>query len=136
MNMNWILAPGTELIIVGAITGVGLIASLAVWIFATAEARASKKMLADFRASTETTIKELNARIDDLRVKPVAPVLADPIVPAPMTLQGMNLTNRTKALRMHRRGEAVPSIAAALGVQQEEIELLLKMDRLMEAPAA
>jgi hypothetical protein len=43
----------------------------------------------------------------------------------------MNLTTRTKALRMHQRGETIPGIAAALGVQQEEVDLLLKLDRLL-----
>jgi hypothetical protein len=46
------------------------------------------------------------------------------------------MTTRAKVLRMHRRGETTSTIAAALGAQQEEVELLLKLDRLLDASAA
>lgn len=42
---------------------------------------------------------------------------------------GMNLTKRTMALRMNRRGERPEQIAAALGLPRAEVELLLKLHR-------
>jgi hypothetical protein len=39
----------------------------------------------------------------------------------------LNLTKRAQALRMHRRGESVPTIAAALQSPHNEIDLLLKV---------
>ena len=43
---------------------------------------------------------------------------------------GIDLTKRAQALRMHRRGESVPSIAAALETPANEISLLLKVHSL------
>lgn len=43
--------------------------------------------------------------------------------------QGMNLSKRSQALRMHRLGESPDRIAAALGVSRREVELLLKVHR-------
>lgn len=44
---------------------------------------------------------------------------------------GINLSKRAQVLRLHRRGESVPTIAAALGIPQKEVELLLKVQRLV-----
>jgi len=130
MKIDWLLEPVTQVAILGALLGIGLMGSLALWISAKIEARASRKIFQAFRLSTETAIAELSARIEELRAAP-APA-SDPAPHALTTVQGLNLTIRAKALRMHRRGETVPSIAAALGVQQEEVGLLLKMDRLLD----
>jgi hypothetical protein len=43
---------------------------------------------------------------------------------------GINLTKRAQVLRMHRRGEPVSSIAAALETPSNEIALLLKVHSL------
>ncbi len=48
---------------------------------------------------------------------------------------GMNLTKRTVALRMHRRGERPEQVAAALGLPRAEVELLLKLHRAATDPA-
>jgi hypothetical protein len=41
--------------------------------------------------------------------------------------EGLNLTKRAQALRMHRRGEPLAAISAALQSPRNEIELLLKL---------
>lgn len=43
--------------------------------------------------------------------------------------EGMNLSKRSQALRMHRLGQSPENIAAALGVSRREVELLLKVHR-------
>ena len=43
---------------------------------------------------------------------------------------GMNTTRRSQVLRMHRRGETPEQIAAALGLPQGEVDLLLKVHQL------
>lgn len=43
---------------------------------------------------------------------------------------GMNLTRRSQALRLHRRGETPEQIAATLMVPTGEVRLLLKVHRL------
>lgn len=49
--------------------------------------------------------------------------------PAPSLLPGasMNLSKRTQALRMHRRGEPLDQIASVLGIARREVELLVKV---------
>jgi hypothetical protein len=48
---------------------------------------------------------------------------------------GLNLTKRAVALRMHRRGEPVSSIAAALETPLNEVALLVKVHTLTETKA-
>lgn len=45
----------------------------------------------------------------------------------------MNLARRSQALRMYRRGERPEQIAAALGIPQGEVDLLLKLHRSFAA---
>lgn len=132
MMAGWARDPVTEVALLGSLLGIGFVGSSALWMSMRIELRESRKALHALRLSTENAIAELQAKIDELRSAPVSEVAP----PAPMTVQGLNLTTRTKALRMHHRGESTSSIAAALGIQQEEVELLLKMDRLLEIPAS
>lgn len=48
---------------------------------------------------------------------------------------GVNLTIRSQALRMYRRGETIQRIAAALAVPEQEVELLIKVQQMaLDAP--
>jgi len=48
---------------------------------------------------------------------------------------GVNLTTRYQALRMHRRGETIQRISAALAVPEQEVELLIKVQQMsLDAP--
>jgi hypothetical protein len=47
---------------------------------------------------------------------------------------GINLSKRVQVLRMHRRGETVATIAAALQTPRGEIDLLLKVCELTSTP--
>jgi|HubBroStandDraft_6_1064221.scaffolds.fasta_scaffold2155950_2 hypothetical protein len=49
---------------------------------------------------------------------------------------GMNVNKRAVALRMHRRGEPVATIATALEAPSNEVALLLKLQALMESKAS
>ena len=46
---------------------------------------------------------------------------------------GLNLTKRSQAVRMIRRGDAPRDIAAALGLPQNEVELLAKVHGIVAA---
>ena len=46
---------------------------------------------------------------------------------------GMNLSKRSQVLRMHRRGESPDQIATSLEVPRQEVELLLKVHRIVMA---
>ncbi len=131
MNILALHAP-TMIAISLSLAAACLMASLALWIAAKVETRSSRKSLQAFRLSMETTIKDLGAKVEELQATPAPTPIPAPVMP----IQSMNLTTRAKALRMHSRGETVSSIAAALGVQREEIDLLVKLDRLLETRVA
>jgi hypothetical protein len=43
----------------------------------------------------------------------------------------MNVTRRSQALRLHRKGDSAERIAATLEVPRQEIDLLLKVHQLV-----
>lgn len=53
------------------------------------------------------------------------------LAPPPPTPSGFNLSKRSQAIRMSRRGETPSQIAAALKLPQGEIDLLLKVHRIV-----
>ncbi len=71
------------------------------------------------------TVEALAAQIHDLQSHP--PVAPTPGIPKP----GLNLSKRSHALRMHRRGEGAEQIAAALELPRQEVDLLLKVHRIV-----
>lgn len=85
-----------------------------------AEQQACEAALGDLRRTAE----QLKSQIEEIRQQP-----AVPLAPAPRP--GFNLSTRSQALRMHRRGDSAPRIAAALDVPQQEVELLLKVHRIV-----
>jgi hypothetical protein len=54
------------------------------------------------------------------------------VVPTPPK-SGFNLSKRSQALRMHRRGDPPEQIAAALDIPRQQVELLLKVHRMVIA---
>jgi hypothetical protein len=71
------------------------------------------------------TVATLASQIRDLQSHP--PVISQATVPK----AGFNLGKRSQALRMHRRGEASEQIATALELPRQEVELLLKIHRIV-----
>lgn len=76
--------------------------------------------------STQQSVDGLAAEVRDLQQQGPAAAM-----PAPPPRAGLNLSTRSQALRMHRRGDAPAQIAAALEVPLQEIELLLKVHRIV-----
>jgi hypothetical protein len=52
------------------------------------------------------------------------------VAPAPAR-SGLNLSKRSQALKMSRIGEKPENIAAALGLPRKEVELLLKVQKMV-----
>ena len=48
----------------------------------------------------------------------------------------MNVSKRTQALRMHRRGEPLDKIARVLGIPHREVELLVKLQDVVRYGAS
>ena len=71
-------------------------------------------------------VEGLAAQVHELQKAPPAAAL-DPAVPRP----GLNLSKRSQALRMHRRGESADKIAAELQLPRQEVDLLLKVHRIV-----
>ncbi|HZT30568.1 MAG TPA: hypothetical protein VFA33_11825 [Bryobacteraceae bacterium] len=77
----------------------------------------------------ESALRGACSRLEELRAEVRE---AQPGQSAGVVLHGgLNLNRRAQVLRLYRRGEAVPTIAAALAVPQREVELLLKVQRLV-----
>ena len=76
-------------------------------------------------ATLRTTLDALAVQVHDLQSHP--PVALAPGLPKP----GLNLNKRSQALRMHRRGEAADQIAAALELPRQEVDLLIKVHRVV-----
>ena len=76
--------------------------------------------LAEMRLRIESMSEELR----ELRGQPVSA----PAAPNPRS--GLNLSKRSQALRLHRRGDSAEQIAAALEVSCQEVELLIKVHRI------
>jgi uncharacterized NAD-dependent epimerase/dehydratase family protein len=53
------------------------------------------------------------------------------LVPPSPARSGLNLSKRTQVLRMHRAGQDVDGIAASLALPRAEVELLIKVHRIV-----
>ena len=97
------------------------------WMVCAAEERLDARR-ALCEAAMEEFRKDLAACLQELRELqrgPVPPSMAAPVKP------GLNLSKRSQALRMHRRGDAPEQIAAALELHLQEVDLLLKVHRIV-----
>lgn len=76
-------------------------------------------------ASLRASIEELQTRLGEFERKPLAAA-----VPA-MPRAGLNLGKRSQVLRMNRRGDAPDQIARALEIPLTEVDLLIKVHRIV-----
>ena len=75
--------------------------------------------------SLRQELAALAARLQEVRTE------SDPPAAAGLPRPGLNLSKRSQALRMHRRGDAPAEIASALAVPLQEVDLLLKVHRIV-----
>ena len=126
-QLDWLLSPVTFYSMASAC----LLISLTLFVDIKIQIAKSRKAVEESRVAREsdqTQVRGLENEIERLRES----MRALESVPSPTrtATAGINLTKRAQALRMHRRGEAVPSIAAALETPSNEIALLLKLQSL------
>jgi len=74
------------------------------------------------------TIAELNSRM--------SVVERDVTVPPPAPRGNINLSKRGQVIRLHRRGDAAPEIASAVGLRRGEVELIIKLQKMAAVPKA
>jgi len=73
--------------------------------------------------SVRASVADLTSQLDEVRHH----TAIIPVAPKP----GFNLAKRSEALRLHRRGAAAPEIAVELGIPTAEVDLLLKVHRIV-----
>jgi len=123
-HLDWLLNPVT--FYSGA--SICLLVSLALFVNIKLEmtrARAAAETAQVVKEGDELAVRGMKAEIERLRESVTRLEEARPAAQLPGG--GINLTKRAQVLRMHRRGEPVSSIAAALETPAHEIALLLKV---------
>lgn len=128
MNLDWILSPLTAY----ALIVMTLAASVACFLSAKSEVHRLRRAADSSQQALRSKIEAVETVIADLGRNQPEP---EPVpAPAPVSAlrPSLNLTRRTQALRMRRRGESVESIAAALAAPRNEIDLLLKVYEMVE----
>jgi hypothetical protein len=79
----------------------------------------------DSAQDLKAKLQELSLRIHDAEER-----LGIAVLP-PTPKASLNLNKRTQVIRMSRRGEPEENIAASLSIPRKEVELLLKVHRLV-----
>jgi len=113
------------------LVALGLSAALALFL-------SLKRELRSHAQRTRTRLDEVRLQLQNVQLQNSQRTVPDPPPAAPPVVlrSGMNLTKRTQALRLLRRGEDVSHVAAALGVPRREIELLVRVQKLSARRAA
>ena len=128
--MNSLMIPLA--VLCGLVLG-GVALSLFALYRAKAMVQAAEQRAAAQRQHSSEEFGELQRAVESMSVQmlefrrepaPVAPMAAQPKA-------GLNLSKRSQALRMHRRGDAPELIAAALEVPRQEIDLLVKVHQIV-----
>jgi hypothetical protein len=82
----------------------------------------------EWQTALDSLRREMNTLTGQIReTTPLAAAIASPAMPRP----GWNLSNRSQALRMHRRGAEAAEIASTLAIPLQEVDLLLKVHRIV-----
>lgn len=124
--MDWILHPLTQY----ALIALSLVLCLTLFLSLKKENSLLRRQLQQEHDSVSTALNSFRASLGSiqgsLNDQEAALVSA---VQAPTPSLSMNLTKRSQALRMYRRGEKAEQIAEALQIPRNEIDLLLKVHR-------
>ena len=123
MHLDWLVNPVT--FYSGA--SICLLTSLALFVsikIEMARARSAAEVSDVVNEVDDLAVRGLKAEVRGLQESVGRLEASRPSQPAGA---GINLTKRAQIIRMHRRGEPVTSIAAALETPANEIALLLKV---------
>src|SRR6185503_15869149 len=124
MHLDWLLNPAAAY----GVVAIGMVMCLVLFVSLKGDLRAcerrSKKKLAAMERDWDAKIQLLDERWEEL--SQISGLLVPPTPPR----SGLNLTKRSQALQMFRRGETPQDIAAALSIPRNEVELLMKVQAL------
>lgn len=109
-----------------------LVACIYLFVLGKRDLRAAGKRWAQRQETAQAEVQKLRVELDAMRERVrETEESAGLLVPPPPALSGLNLGKRSQAIRMFRRGEKPGQIAAALHVPEREIELLIKVHRIV-----
>lgn len=108
--------------------GLGL--SIGLFVQVKAEMRRQAKRWNDERTTLQAANLALRGALDDIRHPPAAEA-SPPVQALPAIRSSLNMTRRSQVLRLHHRGEGPDQIAAALGVPVNEVDLMLKVNKMV-----
>jgi hypothetical protein len=134
--MNGIAASTNAVPLVAGISAVFAVAALLASLFAVWRTRAmvqaaENRMKAAGERSAVTlhnwreALDSLSAQVRELPQQSLPAATASP------PKSGLNMSKRSQVLRMHRRGDAPVQISVALEVPLQEVDLLLKVQRIV-----
>jgi hypothetical protein len=127
--MNALIFPGAILcgLVLAAVATsfLALFGSKAMIRSANDRVRDAQKEFEEGIQSMRQTVEGLAAQVQDVQQQPRVMVAAG--LPKP----GLNLTKRSQALRMHRGGDSPDRIAATLEIPLQEVDLLIKVHRIV-----
>ena len=134
--MNWIFQPLSTY----ALMAVGLVLTLYLFISLKVEnARLRHRLEQQLQQSQEhvgelrTALGSLEHTVQEREQHDKERDLQESQMAGARTLPGLsiNLTKRTQALRLHRRGESPEQICATLQMPRSEVDLLLKVQKAL-----
>lgn len=118
--------------VLSAVVLAGIAVCLSVLLAARSAAAGTLARVAQLETQVESSLQTLQASFDALGhevhgQEPMPPVVLMPGTPRP----SLNLAKRTQALRMHRHGEPDVEIARKLDLPRQEVDLLLKVHKIV-----
>jgi hypothetical protein len=125
-----VLLLGFAAVLAVAAIGVSLFAIWRTKALAEVSDERTRARLEELQAATNVVQKAfdgLAGQLEDLQHQPQPHFAA--VAAAPRA--GLNLCKRTQAVRMHRQGDPPGRIAAALDVPLQEVDLLIKVHRIV-----
>jgi hypothetical protein len=120
MQIDWILSPLGQFVFLA----LALIACLALFLSVKTEIAVVRRSFDKSRESATASTATLATELATLREAIGSTEVTR------TTLQELNLSRREQALRMQHLGESPATIAAALRVPRNEIDLLLKIQKI------
>lgn len=107
---------------------------LCVYVFVSLkkEIHSLRRRLEKNEQGQQAALQGIQGELDSVRqdVRDVDEKAGAMVAPTPPR-SGLNLNTRSQALRMYRRGEVSENIAAALGLPRREVDLLLKVQKIV-----
>jgi hypothetical protein len=127
MDLHWILSPVTQ----WSALALAMVSCLTLFLSVKREIAMQTRSAKEATEAAQGGLSNIAKEVEELKQ---GMLLVESSAAAAPPGESINLTRRTQALRMHSRGEAAPTIAAALRVPLNEIRLLVKIHEAINAP--